>query len=528
MKLFLKLSILFFICSLSFSCTALKSNSKSLNMNLGFEPQSLDWNIAGDTYSYTVISKIMIGLTQFTESDSGELSLKPGLAKSWDIREGGKEYVFYLDERAKWSDGRELRAQDFIDSLERTFSDDFGAPYAELLAVIDMNKSKAVDDKTLKLVLKYPTSYFLYLTASCFSYPIRMDLIDQYGDSWTEAENMVSIGPYLLDHWQHEYKIVLKANPDYFLKDQLKNNLDILKFFMVAEQSSAFTLFKNKQFDWIDGGSVPTSEFKNLEQCLENGEVTKLCDDFYIESSSLLRNTFLGFNVHKKPFDNPLVRKAFAYALDRKALVKLRGRGDIPNANWVPPGLAYFYRADKAIIYDPVKAKALLAKAGYPNGKGLEEIEFLYPSREDAKALAEIMHSMWHKVLGVDVKLIAQEWKVFMKTLREDTPHLYRLSWGADYPEPSTFMQLFTKNNQINYGKWYSPEYDNLILEAMSSLDKKQSKMYYQKAEKILLEEEMAIAPLFVNRQVLLKQANIKNIKPNPMDLFFIDKVTKE
>ena len=69
--------------------------------------------------------------------------------------------------------------------------------------------------------------------------------------------------------------------------------------------------------------------------------------------------------------------------------------------------------------------------------------------------------------------LNAQEWKVFMKTLSEDTPHLYRLSWGADYPEPSTFLQLFTKNNPINYGKWYSAEYDDLVLKAMSSLDKR-------------------------------------------------------
>ena len=119
-------------------------------MNLGFEPQSLDWNIARDIYSPTIISKIMIGLTQFTELDTGEINIKSGLATSWDISVDGKEYIFYLDERVKWSDGRELKAQDFIDSLERTFTDDFGAPYAELLAVIDMDKSKAVDDKTLK------------------------------------------------------------------------------------------------------------------------------------------------------------------------------------------------------------------------------------------------------------------------------------------------------------------------------------------------------------------------------------------
>lgn len=521
------LAFVFTLCS----CTRVDQGYKVLNMNLGFEPEALDWNIAGDIYSYTIIHKIMHGLTQFSEDAEEKLAVKPALAKSWTISEDGLDYIFEIDERAIWSDKREVLAQDFMDSLTRTLEPSFGAPYAELLQIIDMDRSKVLAKKKLRLSLKYPASYFIYLTASCFMYPIRQDLIDKYGDTWTEADKILSTGPYLLDYWQHEYKIVLKKNPDYFLKDEIENNIDELKFFMVPEQSSAFTLFKNKQFDWIDGGSIPTSEFANLEKCLAEekhiSELPEICRDFDIASSSLLRNTFLGFNVNKKPFDDIRVRKAFAYALDRKAIASLRGRGDIGNATWIPPGLSYFYRKDKQYIFDPSSAQDLLNEAGYSDKSKFPEVIFLYPSREDAKALAEIMHSMWHKNLGVDVKLVAQEWKVFMKTLKDDTPHLYRLSWGADYPEPSTFMQLFTRDNPINYGKWFNQNYEDLVFKGMSSLNIEESKKYYLAAEKILLDQEMGIAPLFVNRQLLLKQANIKNIKPDPMDLVFIDKVQK-
>lgn len=512
-KLLILLSVI--VTCLQFSaCTKINNNTaKCLNMNLGFEPETLDWNRVSDAYSPTIISQIMDGLTSFDEKD-GEVVVKPAIAKSWTINEDGTEYTFFLDERAKWSDGKPVIAQHFIDSFHRALSPEIASPYANLLSVMDLENSKAIDEHTLLIKLKFPATYFLFLTAQCFTYPIRLDLINKYADNWVEAEHMVSNGRFLLKEWRHEYKIHLKANPEYFLKDEIKSNLEELKFFMVPEQSSAFTLFKKGQFDWIDGGSIPSSEFNQLEKLRPL-------------KSSLLRSTFLGFNTQKEPFNNALVRKAFSYAINREELIKLRARGDIPTASWIPPGLKSFHNTERGLGYNPQLARDLLKQAGFPNGKGFPTVEYVYPSREDSKALAEIMHSMWQKELNIKVKLVALEWKVFMKTLSEDTPSLYRLSWGADYPEPSTFMYLFTKDFPINYGKWFNPNYDNLVNAAVRSLDQQKSRELYLAAEKILLEEEMAIAPLCVNSQVLLKHENIHNIKPNPMDILFLEKVVK-
>lgn len=511
-----KILILLFFIVISFqlsACSEISNKTNCLNMNLGFEPESLDWNQVSDAYSPTIISQIMDGLTSFDEKD-GEITVKPALAKSWTINSDGTEYTFHLDPRAKWSDGEPVIAEHFIDSFTRALNPETASPYGDLLSVIDLNKSKALDNETLLIKLKFPANYFLFLTAQCFTYPIRKDLIAKYGDNWTEAENMVTTGRFRLDKWQHEYKILLKAVPDYYLQDEIKSNITELKFFMVPEQSSAFTLFKKGQFDWIDGGSVPSSEFSKL-------------DSLNPQRSSLLRSTFLGFNVQKAPFNNPLLRKAFSYAIDRKELVKLRGRGDVATASWIPPGLKSFYNESRGLEYRPDEARALLKAAGYENGKNFPEVEYLYPSREDAKALAEIMHSMWKKELNINVKLVALEWKVFLKTLTDNPPHLYRMSWGADYPEPSTFMYLFNKKSAINHGRWSNPRYEELVKSAVQSLNKEESIRLYQEAEEILLDEETAIAPLFVNSQVLLKHENIHNISPNPLDILFLEKVVK-
>jgi oligopeptide transport system substrate-binding protein len=108
--------------------------------------------------------------------------------------------------------------------------------------------------------------------------------------------------------------------------------------------------------------------------------------------------------------------------------VKLRGRGDVATASWIPPGLKSFYNESRGLEYKPNEARALLKAAGYENGKNFPEVEYLYPSREDAKALAEIMHSMWKKELNINVKLVALEWKVFSKLCSQTYSSIFLIS----------------------------------------------------------------------------------------------------
>ena len=282
---------------------------------------------------------------------------------------------------------------------------------------------------------------------------------------------------------------------------------------MVQEQSSAFSLYLNDELDLIDSRSIPISETETVMKMSE----TKIIP--------LLRATYVGFNVNKPPFDNKLVRAAFTHAIDRTIFPKILRRREIPATSWVPPGLKDFYSPEIGLGYNPTLAKELLAKAGYPNGLGFPNITMLFPTREDAKLIAEASQDSWKRVLNINVEIINQEWKVYLSTLQKDPPHLFRMSWGADFPDPDTFMTLFTSNSGNNHGRWKNQIYDETILTAAQTLDINKRKMLYKKAQKILLEEETVIAPLFFNTQILLNKPWVKNFEFNQMDLIFCDQI---
>ena len=507
---------LLILCLFLSSCSK-ASNQDTLRMNLGTEPPSLDWNIASDSTSFDVISNIMIGLTRFGMDTQGKLTIEPGIAESWTISDNATKYVFHLNPQAKWTDDKQVTSQEFLDSIKRILDPNTAAPYAELLSMIDLTETKTPDDTTLIIKLKHPAPYFIYLTAFGPMCPIRLDIIKQYGKNWTEPRNIVSNGPFKLIQWQHEYKILLERNESFYLS---KPHLKFLKYFMVPEQSSAFTLFKNNQLDWIDSRSIPTSELRKLK---------------HPQRFALMRNTFIGFNCTKAPFNNVLVRKAFAYAIDRDALVKIKAKGDLANDTWIPPSLSEFL--DQQIInqdathcpksFCPKQARELLLQAGYPNGKNFPELEFLIPSREDARLLAETLQAMWAKELNIRVHIRAMEWKTFLSTLNSNPPDIFRLNWGADFPDPDTFMGLFVTNHEMNKGHFSDQQYNNLVKEAASTVNFNKRKELYTKAEKILTRDQMAITPLYIDSQIILHQPNIKGLRVLPLDIVFLDQVSK-
>jgi oligopeptide transport system substrate-binding protein len=502
-------------------------------MNLGSEPPTLDWNLANDSTSFDIISNIMIGLTRFALDENENIIAKPGVADSWEITSNNTEYIFHLNPNAKWTDGKKVTAQDFIDSFQRLLDPELAAPYADLLSIIDLEQTKATDDQTLFIKLKRPAAYFIYLTAYGLCLPIRKDLIEKYGRNWTEPGKLVTNGPFYLSDWHHEYRISLKRSPNFHQRilesdPRYTKLVQELKYFMIQEQSSAFNLYENNSLDWIDNRSIPLSVMRKIKDRAQKIPV--------------LRNTYIGFNHQKKPFDDLNLRKAFSYAIDRKALVEIIGKGDLANNTWIPPSLGQFFDLNQIVQefeekhnlkitnddyqrgFFPELAKKFLAKSKYSK-EDLQKIKFRIPNIDSSKILAETLQAMWLENLGIKVQIETMEWKVFLSSLRDDTPDIYRLNWGADYPDPDTFTSLFTLNNQINYGQFQNKEYHELSLLAGTILDLDQRKKLYTKAESILTLEQNAIIPLFIDTQTILKKDYVKGLKINAMDISFLDEV---
>lgn len=507
----------------SFGCTNLKKKkyiSNTLRLNLGFEPDSLDWAKATDAYSFDVIANIMTGLTRYNNN----LQSVPSLAKGWKISNNGKTYSFLLDKNAKWTDGKPVTSHDFVYAWRRLLNPLTAAPYAYLLYPIKNAKLyntgklfdasevgiKALGDDILQVDIEAPLAFFLNLTSWCVYFPARKDIVEKYDDDWTEPKNMVSCGPFKLKNWQHEYKVSLIRNP-YFTNPV--PNLEQINYHIVPEQSTGFSLYLNNELDYIDSRSIPISEIETVKKMAE----TKIYP--------LLRLTYVGFNVNKPPFDNKLVRAALSHAIDKNIFPKILGRGEIPSNSLIPPGLKEFYLPEIGLNYNPELAKELLRKAGYPNGANFPKVTMNFPTREDAKLIAEAVQNLWQKVLNVKVEIINQEWKVYLNTLQQDPPHIFRMSWGADFPDPDTFMTLFTSTSGNNHGRWKNKNYDDIVLKASQTLNLSQRQLLYKEAQKILLEKDVAIAPLFFNTQILLTKPWVKNFKFNAMDLIFCEEI---
>ena len=486
-------------------------NPKAFRVNLGTEPPSLDWSLATDHVSFNVIANLMVGLTEFDKS----LRPAPVIAKSWDILEGGKRIVFHLRDDVTWSDGKKVRAQDFEYSWKRLLNPKTASEYAYILFDIlnaeEYHEGKigdeallgvqAKDDSTLEVKLKHPASYFVSITTFEVTYPQRQDIVEKFGTKWTEPGNIVTNGPFLLASWQHENEIQLSANPNFFLG---KPAVEKVQMFMINEKTTALAMYEQGQLDFIDNHSIPILEKQRLSKLPGFQRVPQL------------RGYYYGFVIDRKPFDDVRVRKAFSMAIDRSVFPKVLHGGEQPASCWIPPGmLAHDSRI--GLTHNPPEARRLLREAGYPDGKGFPPVTLGYNTDEDHKIVAEAAQGMWKRNLGVLVRLENQEWKVYLKKLQTEPPHVFRLGWGADYPDPDNFMKLFTALSGNNNTHWKNPRYDQLLELAAKEFNGKKRVKIYDEAQKILCETDLPIIPLFTTAESTVLNPRFAGLEYSPM-----------
>jgi oligopeptide transport system substrate-binding protein len=491
----------------------------TLRINIGAEPPSLDWATTTDSTSFDVIANVMVGLTRY----KADLSVGPGCAEKWEILDGGRRYLFHLRPNMLWSDGRPVEAYDFEYAWKRLLDPRTAAQYAYFLYDLEnafefnTNRLKeagkvgvrALDSHTLEVRLKRPAAYFIYLTAFCPTYPQRRDLIEKWPNSWTEPGHLVGNGPFILSKWEHEYKIELRANP---LFVEGKPSLHKLKMFMIPEQATAFALYENDQLDFIDNRSFSTPDVQRYKNSSE------------YHNFALLRGNYLGFNVKKAPFNDVRVRQAFSHAIDRARFPKILRRGEKPMTSWIPPGILGYSPAS-ATSYDPQLARHLLTQAGYADGKNFPRVQLLYPNREDTRLVVEAVQDQLKDNLNVKVDLLNQEWQVYLSTLHRDPPPLFRASWGADYPDPETFMNLFTSHNGNNSTCWGNAAYDALVDKASAEQNRQLRGALYAEADAMLCQKEVPISPIFLSTQNIMVKPWVHGIEMNALDLQFFQSV---
>lgn len=491
------LLILFFVAFVV-GCTKKKNGDygldlkSTLRINILTEPPSLDWNKSGDTTSALIQDNIMEGLVEYNLADPN-LSLTPALATEWRSEKNGQIWYFKVRSGVKWTDGQEFTARQILDGWERLLTPATASEYAYFLYGINNARAfnegkikdfsevgvKITDAGEIRVELTGPTSYFPYLLTHHSTYPIRKDIIAKHGDKWTESRNIVTLGAYTLKTWDHDKAIVLERNEAYYgEKAKIKNVLA----YMINELSTALNLFNAGKIDAQT--QLPSTELRELRKRPEYRE------------TGILSIYYYGFNVRKPPFDNPEVRKAVGYAIDRKEVTQMLDGGQVPLTSWVPPGM-FGYAPGVGISFNPAKAREILDKAGFKDRSKLAKIEIGFNTNEDHKRIAENVQAQLKRNLGIDVELKNEEWKVYLKNLRTEPPHIFRMGWLADYPDPDNFLNLMTSYSENNHTRWKNKKFDELIGRAVGIESRDARHEAYLQAQQILTEQDVPVVPVY-------------------------------
>lgn len=498
----MKKSILILILSLSlimgFSLAALTA-PVTLQWNLGTEPPTLDPALGQDTTSIWVIEQLFLGLTDY---DDETMAVVPELATSWEVSEDGLVWAFHLRKDVYWTDGKPVTAHDIEYAVKRTCDPATASNYAYVLYIIkgaqEVNTGeitdldhigvKAIDDYTIQFALNQPAGYFPAIAGMWVTRPVPRWAIEKYGIKWTEPENIVTNGPYLLTEWAHEDEIIMDKNPDYFDADKVQ--IEKIHAVMIVEASTAMAMYEDGV---LDSTAVPSEDIDRVKADSVLSKELIIAPD--------LCTYYYGFNNTKPPMDNTLVRKAFSAAIDRQSLIDYVTKGNqTPATTFTCPGIFGHVLPEEGvgIGYDPEAAKKYLADAGYPGGEGLPEITLMFNTSEGHRKIAQAIQQMWKDVLGVTVNLTNQEWKVYLATINEDAPQIYRLGWCADYPDANNWvLENFHSTLSINSIKWNNAEFDRVTEEAARESDPAKRLELYKRAEQILCEEEAAMIPIY-------------------------------
>ncbi len=531
--------------------TAAPAGPKVLRLNTGGsgDVPTIDPSTSTDTTSVQIVEETTVGLTRQNEVTTDN---EPGMATSWDVSQDGKTYTFHLRTDVPWvkydstsgqvvkvqdcnGNDRMVTANDFVYAIQRTLNPATASDYAYVLnfalqGAADYNSGKntdpnsvavkAVDDATLEVTFNQAAVYDLNIIGMWVAHAEPSWLIDgddctqARGDKWTETGFFQGYGPYTLKEWVHDSTLTLVKNPFWPGSDNIPQaKIDQITFEMLDESPA----FADYEAGNLDVAAVPSADMDRVRADPTLSKELKI--------SPVLCTYFYGFNTKAKFVDDQRVRLALSEAVDRQSLIDNVLKGGQEPAQWFArPGLGgaptMADYPDLGVKYDPTDAKAQLQS--YLDEKKLTadqlDITLMYNTSSGHQQIAEAIQQMWKDTLGINVKLVNQEWKVFLKTILSptDTPQIFRLGWCQDYPDANNFDK-----EAVGYGgsedpvgggglNWKNDQYEQLITQAAAETDPAKRTDLYSQAEEILVKTDAVLIPIYWYTGVACTKPNVQ------------------
>ncbi|HEX5418304.1 MAG TPA: peptide ABC transporter substrate-binding protein [Chloroflexota bacterium] len=474
----------------------------------GDEPRALDPALAEDSTTWSYLIQVYSGLVRLDDN----LQIQPDLASSWEISPDEKTYTFHLRTDAKFANGKPITAADLAYSLNRTLDPATHSPVAALYLGDIVGASdrltgkstevpgiKVVDPHTLQLTIDAPKSYFL----AKLTYPTGF-VVDQAnvasGANWWKTPN--GSGPFTLKSYTPSDSLVLARNPNYY---GAKPGVSEVDYYLGP--NSAIGMFSDGKLDVVPVGV---------------GDVPRVTDPggpFHSELQVVpsLSLWYLGFNVKQKPFDDPKVRQAFAYATDKSLLVNGIFHGSRTIAQQIlPPGMPGYDTGYPGTTFDPERARQLLSESSYKSAAALPPVVFGVDRGESD--LAERIVEMYRSNLGVQVSVVEYE-NDFSRQVSTGAPGIYMMGWVADYPDPQDFLDiLFGPTSADNYSAYQNPTVTRLLQAASAEPDEQKRLDDYRQAQRQILADG-PVVPLFHDTQYVLVRGGVSGLKITPLGI---------
>ncbi|OGQ21903.1 MAG: hypothetical protein A3I05_00520 [Deltaproteobacteria bacterium RIFCSPLOWO2_02_FULL_44_10] len=491
-----------------------ETGERPLIVHNGSVPQSFDPHKTSAVDADNLVRQYFEGLVQIDHRDN---SIKPGVAKRWDVSKDGKTYTFYLREDAKWSDGTLLTAQDFEYSWRRVIDPKTACPQASRFDYLKNGRAynsqkindpsqigfKAKDKFTFIVELEGPFPPILELLSSPTFYPVKKEVVEKFGDKWTEPSNIISNGPYILKEHLLSDRAIFVKSPYYW--DKANVAINTVHILFMDDLETALKSYKASAIDFM--WQLPKTKVRVLKQ------------DPEFHQGPLFGIYYYPINVKHPILKDVRVRKALALAIDRTTIVeKVTASGEQPATGFLPPGVTgYPYK--KYLDFNPDAAKKLLTEAGYPDGKGFPKLTLSYNTDEAHRLIAEAVQQMWKQHLGVNIEIRNFEWKVHIANLHSHNFEIARLGGIGEYIYPSTFFEGDVTESPGNYSQWSNAEFDRIWGEVTKENNPQKRLEMYAKLEEIWLNDMPGIPIYFYNNYWMVK-SNVKDLKVNAMNQY--------
>jgi len=494
--------------------------TQTLHMGAGVEPGTLDPHINTGSPESAIINVLFEALV--ARSLDGR-TIVPAAAQSWDITDDGRTYTFRLRDDLRWSTGEPVTAADYQQSFLRALTPALASEPAVMMYPVvgaeDFHRGvskepasvgfEAPDDRTFVIRLREPMPHFLQLIMGSPWVPVHRPSLEAAGGwidrgaRWTRPGKLVGNGPFQLTGWVPNSVLTVVRNPHF--REAAQPRLTEIRYYPMESSATEERAFRAGQLHATY--ELPETKVEAYER--DRPEVLRIAPRLGVN--------FIFFNVTAEPFTDVRVRRAFSLAVDRSIIAGtiLKG-GKTPAASFIQPGMGGF-EPQPQFGFDPERARALLAEAGFPGGRGLPQIEYLYNTLERNRDVAEALQAMWRRHLGVQVVLKNEEWKVFLVTRQQGRYQMARAGWFPYADEPTDYFQLLVKDSTYNDARWAHDEYSRLYREASTDLDRERRHTRYRRMEAIVA-DETPIVPLYFHSQVRLVDTSVQGWTHNLFD----------